>query len=285
MEQQVTDSIFAAGEHSIQDTVPQSEFLLGKIIPFTGTGEVALISTTTAAGQHDLYEYGKRDPGQPVPGSILNTDFSFGVLTFSLVLITVLLTFAGKNLRDSFLSLGLKRYHETASPSSSVIISWPPLIMNLFTLLNISLFAAIGAVLTGAVSPAPGVEMIKTTAIGFAAFTGMLLFRHITSIIVAAVSGQKKLFMEYVSVVYNAWFIAALFLSALSTVILFVPLRRPVTLIYTGAALIVLLLFVRTIRLLNIFIIRRVTILYYILYLCALEVLPVLIVLKILGVF
>lgn len=91
--------------------------------------------------------------------------------------------------------------------------------------------------------------------------------------------------MEYVSVVYNTWFIAASCYFVLSSVILFVPLKTPVAVIYAGAVITALLLFLRTIRLLNIFIIRRVPILYFILYLCALEVLPVLVFLKILGVF
>ncbi|HUW92876.1 MAG TPA: DUF4271 domain-containing protein [Bacteroidales bacterium] len=285
MDEQSTDSTFSAAAGSVMDTIPQAEFLFGKIIPIEEKPTVNLIKTTSATGQRELYEFKKRDPGQPVPDSLLNTDFSFGILTLSFVLITVLSAFARKSLRESFLSILLKRQHELSSLSSSVIISWPPLVMNLFTLFSISLFAAIAAVYTGIVAPMPGVEMIKTTAICFVILAGVLLFRHITCIIVASVSGQKKLFMEYVSVVYNTWFIAALCSFALSSVILFLPVRTPVIIIYAGAALFVFLLLLRTIRLLNIFIIRRVPLLYFILYLCALEILPVLIVLKILSVF
>ena len=284
MEPEYTDSIFTAGAGSARDTVPRNEFLIGGIIPYTRKSGASLIETMPGSQQSVLYGYGKRDPGQPVPAGVLNTDFSFAILTVSLILLTVLFAFARKTITGSFLSLGLKRRHEAPSLSSSVMITWPPLAQNLFTLLNISLFATIAAVSTGALSPMPRGEMIKTTVICLAAFAGILLYRHVVCIIVASVTGQKKLFMEYVSVVYNAWFIAAVCCFFLSSVILFVPLKTPVAVIYAGAVLTVFLLFLRTIRLLNIFIIRRVPILYFILYLCALEVLPVLIVLKFLDV-
>ncbi len=284
MEQQVTDSIFAAFEGSDIDTVAQSEFQLGGIIPYTEKPGATMVVTMASTHQSELYRYGNRVPGQPVPEGILNNDFSLGMLSVSLVLFTVLYAFARKVITTSFLSLGLKRQHDTPSLYSSVIITWPPLALNLFTLLNVSLFAVIGAVYSGALSPMPDGEMIKTTALCLAGFAGILLFRHTTCIIVASVTWQKKLFMEYVSVVYSTWFIAAVFYFVLSSIILFVPLKTPVTIVYTGAALTVFLLFLRTIKLLNIFIVRRVPILYFILYLCALEVLPVLIVLKILDV-
>jgi hypothetical protein len=284
MEQQVTDSIFAAFEGNDLDTLSQSEFQLGGIIPYTEKPGATLVVTMPSTRQSELYRYGNRVTGQPVPEGILNSDFSLGMLSVSLVLFTVLYAFARKLITASFLSLGLKRQHETPSLHSSVTITWPPLALNLFTLLNVSLFAVIAAVYTGALPPMPDGEMIKTTALCLAGFAGILLFRHTTCIIVASVTWQKKLFMEYVSVVYSTWFIAALFYFVLSSIILFVPLKTPDTIVYAGAALTVFLLFLRTIRLLNIFIVRRVPILYFILYLCALEVLPVLIVLKILDV-
>jgi len=284
MEQQVTDSIFTTFGGGDRDTITQSEFQLGRIIPYTEKPGATLVVTMPATRQSELYKYVNRVPGQPVPEGILNSDFSFGILTVSLVLITVLYAFARKVITTSFLSLGLKRQHEIPSLSSSVTFTWPPLALNLFTLLNVSLFAAIAAVHTGALSPMPEGEMIKTTALCLAVFAGILLFRHTTCIIVASVTAQKKLFMEYVSVVYSTWFIAAVSYFVLSIIILFFPIKTPVTVVYAGAVLTVLLLFLRTIKLLNIFIVRRVPILYFILYLCALEVLPVLIVLKILDV-
>ena len=89
MDEQSTDSTFSAAAGSVMDTIPQAEFLFGKIIPIEEKPTVNLIKTTSATGQRELYEFKKRDPGQPVPDSLLNTDFSFGILTLSFVLITV----------------------------------------------------------------------------------------------------------------------------------------------------------------------------------------------------
>ena len=42
--------------------------------------------------------------------------------------------------------------------------------------------------------------------------------------------------MEYVSVVYNTWFVTSVFYFVLSSIILFVPLKTPAAVVYAGAA-------------------------------------------------
>lgn len=286
MLQQVTDSSQVLTADTLQVKSPQTEYLIGNIIPYTPVKNTPPLEMMTAdKGVAELYTIPVRAPGLSVPGSPVNNDFSFGVLSLSLVIFALLAVFGRKSLTDVFSVFNFRRPPELSVTTTSGIFSWNHLLKNFFTLLNISLFATLAVALTGIMPPMPGFAMVKTTALFSVIFLGALLARHLVCIIVAVFTGHETLFREYVAVIYNTWFVAALILSALSSILLFTSAGIPITLITAGSIIIVILLLLRTIRLLNIFIKRHVSLLYFILYLCALEVLPVLIVLKALGVF
>ena len=87
------------------------------------------------------------------------------------------------------------------------------------------------------------------------------------------------------NVVYNSWFACSFFLFILNGLILFAPVQNPLPFIIAGLIITAIFLLTRALRLLYIFHNRHVSIFYYILYLCALEVLPVMVILKLLGVY
>jgi hypothetical protein len=87
------------------------------------------------------------------------------------------------------------------------------------------------------------------------------------------------------NIVYNTWFACAIVLFIINTIILFAPVGNPSLIIKAGLIIAAIILIVRALRLLSIFIDRHVSIFYFILYLCALEVLPVLVTFKLLGAF
>jgi hypothetical protein len=123
------------------------------------------------------------------------------------------------------------------------------------------------------------------TAVLAGVFLAALLIRHLITIILAEISGLQSLYREYMNIVYNTWFACALFLFILNTIILFAPIGNPSPIINTGLIIISIFLIIRALRLMSIFIDRHVSIFYFILYLCALEVLPVLVIFKLLGAF
>jgi len=103
--------------------------------------------------------------------------------------------------------------------------------------------------------------------------------------VVGAMSGLKNSFREYMNIVYNTWFVSSIILFLLTLIILYVPLNNRLPVIIAGIIVVFIILIIRALRLLVIFRIRHISLFYYILYLCALEVLPLLVTLKILGVF
>jgi len=168
---------------------------------------------------------------------------------------------------------------------TSGVISWPPVIRNLITVFNVSLFASVSLLLTDTVRYESMAASIKLTVIIMGAFLAALMLRHLTSIILAEITGLKSVYREYMNIIYNTWFADALILFILNAIILFTPVNNPVPFIWSGIIVTSIFLIIRALRLLTIFLNRHISISYFILYLCALEILPVLLIMKILGVF
>jgi hypothetical protein len=271
---------------TIQDTIVKADYFIGNVIPLDSAGKSFpdTISTTDGAFAN-VYLHYDRAPGDPIPEKSFNSDFGFGILTFSLIILALITILGRRLLINSLSSLSFKRPPSSKPQTAIGVLSWAPLLTNLFSLLNISLFIALGAVTTGIISELPGYETIKITGIIFGGFVIAILLRHLICTITGGLSGQKEVFREYLSVIYALWFLVGLTFFILSILILFTRMQQPEILVWIGAGIFVLLFFYRIIRLLIIFLKRHVPFLYFILYLCALEVLPVLIIIKLLNVF
>jgi hypothetical protein len=182
-------------------------------------------------------------------------------------------------------SLSLRRQPDMLVPGTSEVISWPPILRNLFTVFNVSLFASVSLLLTNTIRYESAAASITLTAIIAGSFLAALMLRHLTSIILAETTGLKSAYREYMNIIYNSWFADAIILFILNALILFAPVSNPVPFIWSGIIITAIFLIIRGLKLLAIFLNRHISISYFILYLCALEIIPVLVILKILGVF
>jgi hypothetical protein len=104
--------------------------------------------------------------------------------------------------------------------------------------------------------------------------------RHLVSVITGAASGQQDVFREYLLGIYQSYRVGALFLFAIIILMSFTVILPVQDYIITGIIILAFLYLIRIFRLLIIFLNRNISIFYLILYLCALEILPVLIVVK-----
>jgi len=264
----------------------QTEFSLGRIIPLLSATEEVTGSGENAGGLTAGYIRNiERIDGVPRPPVTVSTDTGFILLSLSLLLITLLTVFGRRSILNGLSSISLRRHEESVPAGTSEVFSWPPVIRNLFTMINVGLFASTALLAPGLVDPGLFGGSPGLTAVLAASVLAALLLRHLTCMILAAATGIKILFREYVNVVYNIWFACSLFLFPLNGIILYAPLQNPLPFIIAGLIIMTIFLLMKALRLLSIFHGRRVSIFYFILYLCALEVLPVLVILKILGVF
>ena len=265
---------------------PQAEFSIGRIIPVLSFREAAAETGDGASGLSTDHIAGmRRIDGDPRPSGAVNSDMSFILLSLSLLIITILTVFGRKSMISGLSAIRFRRHGEVTPPGTSEVLSWPPIFRNIFTVLNLSLFAAIGLLTRGLTIPGLFGGSAGLTGVLAGVFLAALLLRHLTCIILAEITGMKSLFREYMNIVYNTWFACSLFLFILNLFILFGPIENPSLFILSGTIIISIFLIIRALRLLAIFSERRVSVVYFILYLCALEVLPALVILKVLGVF
>jgi len=272
------DTLQGAGMHD--------EFSIGRLIPFSDT-ETGLPDKIFASKGYrtDYYSSAGRVEGQLRSPEKMSVDFSFLLLSVSLLLITILTIFGRKSLIAGLASLSFRRQPEMSVPGTSEVVSWPPILRNLFTIFNVSLFASISLLFTDTMRYNSTAGSIKLTVIITGAFLASLMLRHLTCIILAETTGMKSAYREYMNIIYNTWFADAMILFILNAIILFSPVSNPVPFIWAGIIITASFIIVRGLRLLTIFLNRHISISYFILYLCALEILPVLVIMKILRVF
>jgi hypothetical protein len=264
----------------------QNEFSLGRIIPLIHPADSLKVMAAGPEMSGTVYiSPAGRVDGLPIPPETFNQDFCFIILSFSLLIITVLTVSGRKSIVSGLSAIGFRKKQDLIPPGTSAVLAWPHVLRNFFTILNISLFAAVSLLSSGLLPDKGDKGFIGLTALLGGSFLAALLTRHLTCIIVAGITGWRSLFREYMVVVYNIWFAGAILLFFLNGIIIFAPLNNTLSFVTAGLIPIVILLILRTLRLLIIFHNRHISLFYFILYLCALEVLPVLVFLKILGIF
>ena len=279
------DTISVAAD-TLNLPLPQAEYSIGSIIPLmSGPEEMTVREDHAGVLTADYISRLKRIEGDPRPRETVNTDMGFIILSLSLLLVTLLTVFGRRSIFSGLSSISFRRREETVPAGTSEVFSWPPILRNIFTILNVSLFASTALLVPGLADNDLFGGPTGLTAVLSGSFLAALLLRHLTSMVLAGITGLKNLFREYVNVVYNIWFACSAVLFVLNGIILFAPLNNSLPFITTGLIFVAILLLIRVLRLYSIFHDRHIPIFYFLLYLCALEVLPVLVTLKILGVF
>ena len=277
--------IVSIAADTLQTSGEGGAFSLGRIIPLVSDQELhGGESITVTALKTEYAPALKRFEGENRPGETVDTDMAFILLSVSLLIVIIISVFGRKSLVSSLSSISFRRHDEVAPNPTSEVFSWQPLLRNLFTIINISLFATIALLTTGVADSGLFGGSAGLTAILAGSFFAALIARHFTSILVAAVTGLNKPFREYMNVIYSSWFACSVFLFILSVIILYAPVSNTLPMVFTGLVFTSIFLLIRALRLLLIFHERHISIFYFLLYLCALEVLPVLVILKIVGI-
>jgi hypothetical protein len=167
---------------------------------------------------------------------------------------------------------------EAVSSDVSEIFTWGSTAVNLISFFNISLFIYCAASYYNFVTPATG--GILYWLISFGLISVIITVRHLICFITGKISGLDTVFNEYIITVYQSYRYSALVLLLLVILISYTDLFAPGKLFIVGMASFSVLYLIRLTRLLLIFMKKNISVLYLILYLCALEFLPVLIAVK-----
>jgi len=217
-------------------------------------------------------------PGAALPEHVFQNDWFlpfllFAILVYGLIRGELLKLF--KDLGKFFFFRGIK---ELASKERGSHFQWQATLFNLSAFINISIFVLLSAIWLDIVPSY--VNQARYSAISFIVVVSAVTARHIICLIVGNISEEQVVFGEYLYWIYQAYRVASMILLVLSIFILYTNILPANLLFYAGFVVVAGLYLLRISRLSLIFISRHISILYLILYLCALEILPVAVIVK-----
>jgi len=122
----------------------------------------------------------------------------------------------------------------------------------------------------------PPVFMVISLAVVILGVTS----RHFICLVAGNLSDERELFNEYLVNVYSSYRFSAVIIFGVVIMLVYTVILPPEFVITIGVIVLIILYLIRVVRLLLIFMKRNFSLLYLILYLCALEILPVLIIVK-----
>jgi len=216
--------------------------------------------------------------GQILPEKPFNADWII-LIILSAAFLYSLIRNSSKSLLPEVSKFFLFRgINDSLSRDIGGIFNWQSVILSFVSFIAFSLFGYCAAEIFNLIPQ--GISSIIIWLI----FTGIIIvaviLRHIACIITGFVSGKSDIFREYLYGVYQSYRFGALALYFFVIIILYTNVFSARGSVITGLIVVGLIYLIRISRLLIIFMNRNISIFYLILYLCALEILPVLISVK-----
>lgn len=250
---------------------PDSVSLKGFPFSFVEMGRKLGEESNTALVRH-LKE------GSEIPKREYESDWILPVCLISAFLYAVLRATSAGVFRGLLRFISFRGISDTGSRNTGELFRWQSTLLNSASFLNLSIFVYLATIKYDL--QMAGVHGILVWLICLSIIITATTIRHFICIITGKASGEDEVFREYLVGVYEAYRIAGLISFLIILLILYTAFLPVTILFYSGFCLIGLLYLVRVLRLFLIFINRHVSIFYLILYLCALEILPVLILVK-----
>jgi len=216
--------------------------------------------------------------GQDIPVKPLHNDWIILIIIVVSFLFSVIRAASRNPLPGITRFFLFRNINDPSSRDISELFHWQSTILNLCSFLIIGLFFYNAEMYYNLIPESS--EGIIFWVISLGVIVLAVTLRHITCIITGQISGERDLFREYLISIYQFYRFSSLFLFiniVFTSYTTFRPVGNSIT---SGIIVVGVLYLIRVTRLMVIFINRKISILYYILYLCALEILPVLILLR-----
>jgi hypothetical protein len=217
-------------------------------------------------------------PGKELPSRSLHDDW-FILLILVVAFLYSIVRFASKGIFTGLIRFFLFRgINDPSSRDIGGLFMWQSTILNLISFLVLGLFGFITASYYEIIPT--GLSNIFAWLISLGVIITAVTLRHFVCMISGTLSGHMEVFSEYLINIYQFYRFSALLIFFIIILILYTTFLPVSVCIISGIVILILLYLLRVIRLLIIFINRNISIFYLILYLCALEILPVLVLIK-----
>jgi hypothetical protein len=211
--------------------------------------------------------------GEKIPPQPLHDDWIILVILASAFLYSLIRSTTKRMFPGIMRFLLLRGINDPSSRAIGGLFSWHSTILNFASFLIISLFIYCTALFFD-LAPSGTAGMTGYLTVLGIIITAVTL-RHFTCLLTGNLSGQREVFRVYLVGVYQSYRLSALFLLIIIILLSYTFVLPSKMYIIIGITGLSLMYFIRILSLLKIFINRNISIFYLILYLCALEILPV----------
>lgn len=280
----ITDTTSVCSRNKIADyTFSDSSSFVRNPVPYPqGQFPFQLVDKIQATAQGQSFTIIKPlREGASIPARQLHADWITGLLFLAALLwLTVRLTTKGlmPELKRFLLFRGI---NESSSRDTGSLFYWQSTVLNFVSFLVLALFAYCGAAYNDLIpSGFPKfLSLLALMGIVIVAVTS----RHFICVAAGNLSGQNEMFNEYLITIYQSYRFSSVFIFWVIIMMLYTASTPSEVHFIAGVIILGIFYIYRVLRLLFIFIKRNISILYLFLYLCALEILPVLIIIKYLS--
>jgi hypothetical protein len=216
--------------------------------------------------------------GKEIPADLFHSDWIILVIIIAAICYSVIRVLAKNLFTEATRFFFSRGANDPGSHDTSSLFHWQSTLMNFVSFLNTGLFSYL--VLTRYNMLPENLQGIQALMISFIVISLLITLRHFICLITGNISDEPEAFNEYIHVVYQWYRIIGLISFILVILISYTSVFPPGLLFISGFVLFAVAYFFRVFRLFLIFLKRDISIFYLILYLCALEFLPVLISIK-----
>jgi hypothetical protein len=216
--------------------------------------------------------------GEIVPDNPVHYDWLISIVLISVYLYSLVKATSKNMMPDLIKFFSLRGINDPQSHDMSLLFNWQATILNLISFLIFGLFAFCAAAWYDFLPK--GIPDILFWFTCFVFVIAAVTLRHLVSSLVGSLSGKRDLFNEYILNVYKSYRFSSLILFILVILIVYTGVFPPPVYFVTGVILLSIMYLFRVTRLLIGFLKQNISVFYLILYLCSLEILPVLITLK-----
>jgi hypothetical protein len=227
---------------------------------------------------HEKKEYIEKNlKEETMPIMPFYNDWIIGVIIFSIMLFSIVYA-SSKTFFTATIRFFLFRGTTEKENKATKLFRWESMLLNISSIFIISIFAYFAVSYNGIMTGNLTVFKIWLFSTGIIVIA--LILRHFICITIGLISGLTEIFNNYIITVYQAYKLTGFFIFIVTVLFFYTPLINAKSYFITGCTVVAIFYLIRVFRLFFLFINYKVSIFYLILYLCALEVLPVLILIK-----
>jgi hypothetical protein len=206
------------------------------------------------------------------------SDWILGIILISAFFFALVRSTSRSLFQSIFKTVIMKGFRTENSRDIGGLFHWQSTLLNLASFLNIGLFIYFIQNYYNLIQVS-----FPQILLWFGFFLIIVIaitLRHLVCHVTGTISGEKEAFREYLFGIYQIYRLFGIILFIFNILISYTTFPLPTFYFTTGLIIIAILYLLRVLRLIIIFINRHIPIFYLILYLCALEILPAVVLFK-----